>query len=127
MIGAADAVDALWVCGASLRVPALPSASGARKHVRKLPPRRDVELAERSSEVGLHRLLGDEQRLGYLAVRAARRGELDHAPLAWRQRVRPGVLGPSGPDADRRELGPRPTLQGPGAASRGQREPLEQR
>ena len=93
----------------------------------ELAPRRDVELAERPSQVGLHRLLGDEQRLGDLPVRAARRGELDHAPLAWRQRVRPGALGPSGPDADRRELGPRPALQGSGAAAGGQREPLEQR
>ena len=53
--------------------------------------------------------------------------ELDHAPLAGSQRVRAGVLGGAGPNADRRELGPRPALQGSGAAAGGQRERLEQR
>src|SRR5919108_3021353 len=103
--------------GASLRVPAL--ARRACEHVRKLPPRRDVELAERPSQVGLDRFLGDEERLGDLAVCAARGGELDHAPLARGQRVRPGALGASGPDADRCELGSRPALEGSGAAAGG--------
>ncbi len=88
------------------------SSPCACQHVRELPPRRDVELAERPSEMGLHGFLCDEQRLGDLAVGAARRSDLDHAPLAGRQRVGAGALGGSGPYADRAELGPRAARQG---------------
>ena len=53
---------------------------------------------EPSAQVSLHRLLGDEQRLGELSVRAAGRSELDLPPLARRQRVRPEADGAPGPD-----------------------------
>jgi hypothetical protein len=72
----------------------------ARQHVEELPPRRHVELAERPSEMNLDCLLGDEQRLRDLAVGAARRRDLDHAPFARGQRVDPGVVVAPGPHAD---------------------------
>ena len=49
-------------------------ASALRQHVGKLPPGGDVELAEGSAQVSLDGLLGHEQRLGDIAVGAARRG-----------------------------------------------------
>jgi hypothetical protein len=60
--------------------------------------------------------LSDDQLLGDLAVGADRRGELDHAALAVRRRVAPGVLGGPQPDADPCELRACPALQGSGAA-----------
>src|SRR5205823_1900115 len=98
-----------------------------REHVWKLSTRGDVELAERSSQAGLDRFLGDEQRLGDLAVGAAGCGELDYASFAGSQGVRSGLVGGPRPDADRCELCLRATLQGARAAAGGEREPLEQR
>ena len=98
----------------------------ARARPRSWRLRGDVELAERAPQVRLDGLLGDEQRLGDLAVRASRGGELHDAQLAWGERVRAGAIGCPRPDADRGELGPRSALQGSGAAPRCQRERLEQ-
>jgi len=69
--------------------------------------------------------LGDEEGLGDLAVRAACCGELGHAALARRQRVRAGPVGGPGPDADGCELGPSAALQGSGAAAGSKSERLE--
>ena len=60
-------------------------ASRAREHLRKLSPRRDVEVAKRASQVRLHCLLGHEQLLGDLSVRTTRCSELDHASGAARR------------------------------------------
>ena len=49
------------------------SAERAREHVGKLAARGHVELAKGAAEVRLDRLLGDEQRLGDLAVGLTRR------------------------------------------------------
>ena len=71
-------------------------------------------------------LLGDEQGLGDLSVRAAGRGEFGHASLARRERLHSGVLRGPRSHPDCRKLGARPTLQGSGAAAGGEREPFEQ-
>src|SRR5205823_5311562 len=66
-----------------------------------------IALPEGPSQVRLDRLLRNEQRLGDLPVRAARRGDLGHAPLTRSQRVGAGAVGGAGPYADRREPYPR--------------------
>ena len=100
------------------------SSSGVRKHVWQMPPRGDVELAKRPSQVGLHSFLGDEQRLCDLPVRAAPCREVHHAPLAGGQRVRPSPVGGAGPDADRGQLSTRSAFQTAGAATGGQLQAL---
>src|SRR6185312_4445463 len=99
----------------------------AHEYIWQLSPRRDIELAERPSEVRLDRLFGDEQRLGDLAVRTARSGELGNTQLARRERVGSALIGCPRPDADRRQLGLSPALQGLCATPGGQGESLEQR
>src|SRR6185312_7869145 len=99
----------------------------AHEYIWQLSPRRDIELAERPSEMRLDGLFGDEQRLGDLAVRTARSGEFCNTQLARRERVGSGLIGCPGPDPDRRQLGPGPAFQCLCATPRGQREALEQR
>src|ERR1700741_3197816 len=76
-------------CSGSTRTssPERALTRGAGEHVGQLAPRGDVELAKRPPQVGLDRLLGDEQGLGDLAVGLTGRRKLGHPSLAWRERV----------------------------------------
>src|SRR5262245_9633542 len=67
-----------------------PSLCGSRgdglgHHVRELETRPYAELAVGARQVQLHGLLGDEERLGDLAVRHVLSGEVAYAPLGGRQ------------------------------------------
>ena len=78
-----------------------------RSPCRELEARADPELLVGAAEVALDRLLGDEQRLGDLAVGASFGRLTADPPLRRGQRVRPGQLDPRAAARAGLELGAR--------------------
>ncbi len=85
-----------------------------------LEARADPQLLIRARQVPLHRLLGDEQRLGDLAIRATLRRLPAHPPLGRGERIRPGELEPRAAPRAGLELGSRGFDEGERTAPAGQ-------